>query len=118
MRLSKLSITSLTTSTTTSRTLRSNASCTYEDLIQTVSMHFGIEIRAILSEDRKKENQIPRQVAMYLLKNRLNFTYERIGNIFSGRNHTAVMYSCKKLEQVMKKDQQVVRELNLIRDKL
>lgn len=81
-------------------------------------MHFGIEIRAILSEDRKKENQIPRQVAMYLLKNRLNFTYERIGNIFSGRNHTAVMYSCKKLEQVMKKDQQVVRELNLIRDKL
>lgn len=118
MRLSKLSITSLTASTTTSRTLRSATNCTYEDLIQAVSMHFGIEIRAILSEDRKKENQIPRQVAMYLLKNRLNFTYERIGNIFSGRNHTAVMYSCKKLEQVMKKDQQVVRELNLIRDKL
>lgn len=117
LRLSKLSITSLTTSTTTSRSLR-GTSCSYEDLIQTVAMHFGIEIRVLLSEDRRRENQIPRQVAMYLLKNKLHYTYERIGNIFSGRNHTAVMYSCKKLEQVMKKDQQVVHELNVIRDKL
>ena len=92
--------------------------CSYEDLIQAVSGHFGIEIRTLLSEDRKKENMIPRQVAMYLLKNRLHYTYERIGNIFSGRNHTAVMYSCKKLEQVMKKDQQVIHEVNIIRDKL
>lgn len=118
LRLSKLSITPLATSTTTSRTLRSVISCSYEDLIQAVSLHFGVEIRTLLSEDRRKETQIPRQVAMYLLKNKLNFTYERIGNIFSGRNHTAVMYSCKKLEQVMKKDQQIVHELNLIRDKL
>lgn len=118
MRLSKLAITPLTASTTTSRTLRPTTTCSYEDLIQTVSLHFGVEIRTLLSEDRRKENMIPRQVAMYLLKNRLNFTYERIGNIFSGRNHTAVMYSCKKLEQIMKKDQQVVHELNIIRDKL
>ncbi len=117
MRLSKLSLTSIGDSIPTSRTLRTNH-CNYEDLIQAVSSHFGIEIRNLLSEDRKKENMIPRQVAMYLLKNKLNFTYERIGNIFSGRNHTAVMYSCKKLEQVMKKDQQVVYEVNIIRDKL
>ena len=117
LRLSKLSVKSLTTSIQTSRTMRSTH-CSYEDLIQTVSWHFGIEIRTLLSEDRKKENMIPRQVAMYLLKNKLHYTYERIGNIFSGRNHTAVMYSCKKLEQVMKKDQQLVYELNVIRDKL
>lgn len=117
IRLSKLGVTSLAESTTTTRTLRSS-SCSYEDLIQEVSSHFGIEIRVLLSEDRKKENMIPRQVAMYLLKNKLHYTYERIGNIFSGRNHTAVMYSCKKLEQVMKKDQQLVHELNVIRDRL
>lgn len=117
LRLSKLSVKTLTDSLSQSRSLRSKH-CTYEDLIQAVSGHFGIEIRTLLSEDRKKENMIPRQVAMYLLKNRLHYTYERIGNIFSGRNHTAVMYSCKKLEEVMKKDQQVVYELNVIRDKL
>ncbi len=116
-RLSKLAVKSITTSLTESRSIRAGG-CSYEDLIQGVSLHFGIEIRTLLSEDRKKENMIPRQVAMYLLKNRMHYTYERIGNIFSGRNHTAVMYSCKKLEQVMKKDQQVVYEMNVIRDKL
>lgn len=77
----------------------------YDELIDAVSAHFGIEKAAIIGEDRRKEHMIPRQVAMYLLKNRLNYTYERIGNIFSGRNHSAVLYSCKKLEQILKKDQ-------------
>ncbi len=117
IRLSKLSIRPLDESITTVKLARTST-CGYEDLIQEVSSHFGVEIRTLLSEDRRKENQIPRQVAMYLLKNRLNFTYERIGNIFSGRNHTAVMYSCRKLESVMKKDQQVMHELNIIRDRL
>lgn len=116
-RLSKLAVRSITTSLTEGRAIRTG-NCSYEDLIQAVSSHFGIEIRTLLSEDRKKENMIPRQVAMYLLKNRLHYTYERIGNIFSRRNHTAVMYSCKKLELIMKKDQQVVYEVNVIRDKL
>ncbi len=116
-RLSKLAVKSIASTLTSSRIQRIG-NCSYEDLIQAVSSHFGIEIRTLLSEDRKKENMIPRQVAMYLLKNKLHFTYERIGNIFSGRNHTAVMYSCKKLELVMKKDQQVVYEVNIIRDKL
>ncbi len=116
-RLSKLAVKSIA-STLTSNRIQRIGNCSYEDLIQAVSSHFGIEIRMLLSEDRKKENMIPRQVAMYLLKNKLHYTYERIGNIFSGRNHTAVMYSCKKLELVMKKDQQVVYEVNIIRDKL
>jgi chromosomal replication initiator protein len=90
----------------------------YEELLDTVSGHFGIEKKALMSGDRKKENMIPRQVAMYLLKNKLNYTYERIGTIFSGRNHSAVLYSCKKLETIIKKDRNLFYEVNVIRDKL
>jgi chromosomal replication initiator protein len=61
---------------------------------------------------------IPRQVAMYLLKNRLSYTYERIGNIFSGRNHSAVLYSCKKLELLLRKDQKLSYEISVIKEKL
>ncbi|MDR0772148.1 MAG: hypothetical protein LBF15_03805 [Candidatus Peribacteria bacterium] len=61
---------------------------------------------------------IPRQVAMYLLKTKMNYTYERIGNIFSGRNHAAVLYNCNKLEKLIKKDQTLLHELNLIRDSI
>ncbi len=90
----------------------------YEELINAVSSHFWIEKKALLSEDRKKENMIPRQVAMYLLKNNMNYTFERIWNIFSGRNHSAVLYSCKKLELILKKNQNLFYEINVLRDKL
>lgn len=90
----------------------------YDELIDAVSEHFAIDKKDMLSEDRRKENMIPRQVAMYLLKNYLNYTLERIWNIFSWRNHSAVLYSCKKLEQILKKDQKLFYEMNIIRDKL
>jgi len=88
----------------------------YEDIIDAVSRHFGIEKEGILWENRKKEFMIPRQVSMYLLKTKMNYTYERIWNIFSGRNHAAVLYSCRKLEKLIKKDNVLLNELNIIRE--
>ncbi len=90
----------------------------YEELVDAVSSHFWIEKKMLLWEDRRKENMIPRQVAMYLLKNNMNYTFERIWNIFSGRNHSAVLYSCKKLELILKKNQNLFYEINVLRDKL
>lgn len=88
----------------------------YEDIITAVSNHFWIEKEGILWENRKKEFMIPRQVAMYLLKTKLHYTYERIGNIFSGRNHAAVLYSCNKLDGMLKKDKNLLYEINVLRD--
>lgn len=90
----------------------------YEDIINKVSSHFGIETEWILWQNRKKEFMIPRQVSMYLLKTKMNYTYERIGNIFWWRNHAAVLYSCNKLEKLIKKDQTLLHEVNVIRDSM
>ncbi|MDQ1343848.1 MAG: Chromosomal replication initiator protein DnaA [Patescibacteria group bacterium] len=100
------------------RTQQRRVARSYDELLDAVSAHFGIEKKMLVGDDRRKENMIPRQVAMYLLKNKMHFTYERIGNIFSGRNHSAVLYSCRKLESVLKKDQNLHYEVNVIRDKL
>lgn len=88
----------------------------YEDIIEAVSNHFWIEKEWILWENRKKEFMIPRQVAMYLLKTKMHYTYERIWNIFSWRNHAAVLYSCNKLEAIIKKDKNLLYEINVLRD--
>ena len=90
----------------------------YEDIITKVWEHFGIEVEWIKWSNRRKEFMIPRQVSMYLLKTKMNYTYERIGNIFSGRNHAAVLYSCKKLEKLISKDQWLLHEVNVIRDSM
>lgn len=115
-RMNKLSITEHFITNVAAKKKKNKLS--YEDLVEYVSSHFWVDKKEVMWDDRRKENMIPRQVAMYLLKNRMNYTYERIGNIFSGRNHSAVLYSCKKLEQILKKDQNLHYELNVIKDKL
>jgi len=90
----------------------------YEDIIDAVSNHFGIEKEWILWENRKKEFMIPRQVSMYLLKTKMHYTYERIWNIFSGRNHASVLYSCNKLDKLIKKDKKLLYELNVLRENI
>jgi chromosomal replication initiator protein len=107
----------LTNGMQVSRPKKTN-STTYDELVNVVSEHFGVDKKQVLGDERQKEFMIPRQVAMYLLKNKMNFTYERIGNIFSGRNHSAILYSCRKLESILKKDQNLYYEVNVIRDKL
>lgn len=97
--------------TRTRSTIRS-----YEDILDAVSAHFGIEKEGILWDNRKKEFMIPRQVGMYLLKTKMNYTYERIGNIFNGRNHASVLYSCNKMDKILKKDKTLLYEVNAIKD--
>ena len=88
----------------------------YEEIIEYVSSHFGIEKDWILSDNRRKEFMLPRQVSMYLLKTKMDYTYERIGNIFNWRNHSSVLYACNKLERRLKKDRSLMQEINIIRD--
>lgn len=90
----------------------------YEDIIDSVSDYFWIEKEWILWWNRRKEFMIPRQVSMYLLKTKMNYTYERIGNIFSWRNHAAVLYSCNKLEKLIKKDQRLLNDVNSIKESI
>ncbi len=114
MKLKKLSFTSDILGS--SRSAKTSMIKSYEDILDAVSKHFWIEKEGIVWENRKKEFMIPRQVAMYLLKTKMNYTYERIGNIFSWRNHAAVLYSCNKLEKIIKKDRSLLNEINIIRE--
>lgn len=93
-------------------------SVSYEEVIKAVSDYFGVDVESLLGDSRSRDLMIPRQVAMYLLKNKLRYTYERIGNIFNGREHSAVMYSCKKLETLLKKDQRLSSDIYSLREKL
>lgn len=117
-KLRKLSFTTDMLGSSRKQTQEKTTIKSYEDIIKKVSDHFGIEQEWILWTNRKKEFMIPRQVSMYLLKTKMNYTYERIWNIFSGRNHAAVLYSCNKLESLIKKDQTLLHEVNIIRDSM
>lgn len=86
-----------------------------DDVIDVVSEYFDVSTEAIVGKDRHKEIMIPRQICMYLVKNELGDSYEKIGSGFGGRNHTTVMHACNKMSEMLKTDVRLVRDLNAIK---
>lgn len=72
-------------------------------IITEVSRFYGIEPDSIRSLSRKKESLIPRQVAMYIIRENTGLSLPEIGREF-GKDHTTVMNSIRKVEEAMAKD--------------
>jgi len=84
-------------------------------IIRIVAEFYELKETDILSSSRKKEIVRPRQMAMYLLRNNLQSSYPYIAQKFGGKDHTTAIYSCRKVEQDLKKDQNLKKDLNLIK---
>ena len=56
------------------------------------------------SKRRTKDLTVPRQVAMYLIKEMLGMSLVRIGELFGGRDHSTVIHSIRKVEEEMGRD--------------
>jgi len=89
-----------------------------EDIIEIISQHFRVSSDEILGDSRKSAVLLPRQVAMYTMRNELNMAYDQIGKEFGGKNHTTVIHSCDKIEARLKKDKNLLRDMNSIKKEM
>lgn len=87
-------------------------------LIRTVAEFYDIIEKDIVATSRKKDVVKPRQVAMYLLREELKYSFPAIGERFGGRDHTTVMHACEKITKEVRENPQFVQEINVIREKL
>ncbi|MFB6240005.1 MAG: helix-turn-helix domain-containing protein, partial [Gemmatimonadota bacterium] len=58
----------------------------------------------LTSKRRTRNLTVPRQVAMYLIKNLLDLPYTEIGELFGDRDHSTVIHSVNKVEAEMAGD--------------
>lgn len=70
-----------------------------EAIVQAVSSHFGVSPQALKGPSRAKRVATARHVAMYLLHHDACQPLSRIGRLFGGRDHTSVLYACRKIER-------------------
>ncbi|HSF80530.1 MAG TPA: chromosomal replication initiator protein DnaA [Anaerolineales bacterium] len=89
-----------------------------EDVVRKVADIFGIPIDRMLSRDRSREVALPRQIAMYLLREEANFSLPQIGEALGGRDHTTVMYGCEKVADLLERDDRLRRQVIDIRQKI
>ncbi len=91
---------------------------TMEDILRTVGQSYGIETDDLRSKGRRQELVIPRQLAMYLIRELTQHSFPEIGQFFSGRDHSTVMYSINKVGGQLKEDADLQRKVREIRQTL
>jgi chromosomal replication initiator protein len=89
-----------------------------EDVVESVAEAFGIKMDRMLSRDRSREVALPRQIAMYLLREESHISLPSIGKTLGGRDHTTIMYGCDKIADLLERDDQLRRQVIEIRENL
>ena len=89
--------------------LAPGAERTPESIRQRVADAYGVSVDALTSRRRTKEVTVPRQIAMYLMREILDIPLSRIGDHFGGRDHSTVIHSVNKVEDEIQEDP-VLRE--------
>ena len=73
-------------------------------LLSVISTYFRITETELLSNTRKKPVVYARQFCWYLLKTKYDLTYQKIGSLFGGKDHSTVMHGCTQMEEYVKSD--------------
>jgi chromosomal replication initiator protein len=89
-----------------------------DQVLYAVANAFGISPEKMLGRERTREIALPRQVAMYLLREEANISLPQIGEALGGRDHTTVMYACDKVADLIERDDRLRRQLIQIREQL
>ena len=88
------------------------------EVVESVADAFGIDMNRMLSRERSREVALPRQIAMYLLREESKISLPSIGETLGGRDHTTIMYGCHKIADLLERDDQLRRQVIEIRENL
>jgi chromosomal replication initiator protein len=72
----------------------------------------------MLGRDRSRQIALPRQIAMYLMREEANISLPQIGEALGGRDHTTVMYGCEKVTEMLEQDDRLRRQVIEIKERL
>ena len=73
-------------------------------IVTETGRYFGIEDEDIRGQRRSKNTALARQIAMYLIRTLTNLSLVDIGSQFEGRNHSTVLSSIRKIEDLIRTD--------------
>lgn len=89
-----------------------------DHVISTVADAYHLTPDRMLGRDRSRQVALPRQIAMYLMREEGNISLPQIGEALGGRDHTTVMYGCDKIADLLERDDKIRRQVIEIREQL
>ncbi len=87
-------------------------------ILMVVAQNFDVSIEDMKGNSRRREISWARQIGMYLMRQHTELSLPRIGEVFGGKDHTTVMYSCDKIAQLRSSDPSLAQTLRCLSDRI
>jgi chromosomal replication initiator protein len=87
---------------------------TKERIIDAVGNFYNVEMKDLLGKSRSADIVLPRQVAMYIIREQTDHSLVEIGQSLGGRDHTTIMHGLDKIEQALDSNIQLRQQINTI----
>jgi len=97
--------------------ISNSESISFDDIEKLVCQYFKVDPLMLRSKSRKKIHAYPRNIFIYLCRRHTNSTLEKIGRSID-RNHSTVVYASEVIEQKMKVQPQVRKQVHFLSQKL
>jgi chromosomal replication initiator protein len=94
------------------------AQLTPSSIIACVAKYFNLSMDDMTGKSRDKSIVVPRQIAMYLVREETSASLEQIGQLLGGRDHTTVMHGWDKISGAVQEDHQLRNDVLAIRSML
>jgi chromosomal replication initiator protein len=89
---------------------------TPERIAKAVSEYYGVGLDALKGQKRDKAIVVPRQIAMFLMREETDVSLLRIGAELGGRDHSTVLHACDKITRESAVNDELRREIAAVRE--
>ncbi len=89
---------------------------TPEKIARAVADYYGVEMDALRGQKRDKAIVVPRQIAMFLMREETDVSLLRIGAELGGRDHSTVLHACDKINREVAVNDDLRRDLAAVRE--
>jgi chromosomal replication initiator protein len=89
---------------------------TPEKIARAVAEYYGVDMEALRGQKRDKAIVVPRQIAMFLMREETDVSLLRIGAELGGRDHSTVLHACDKINRQVAENDDLRRDLAAVRE--
>lgn len=86
-----------------------------ENILKSAASIFEIKVSDIKGESRLKNIALARQVAMYLSKELISDSLQKIASSFGGKTHSTLLHAWKKIKNEIENNQTLFRQIEIIK---
>ncbi len=89
---------------------------TPERIARVVADYYGVPMDVLQGQKRDKAIVMPRQIAMFLMREETDVSLLRIGAELGGRDHSTVLHACDKINRESAVNDELRREIAAVRE--